>query len=60
MKPSAAERARVISGFQCPECHGVRIESSEWDLKPFRYTCNECGCMWDSLYYPSLTLDETS
>ena len=42
---SAAERARL--GFQCPECHGVRVgllPRQPHDLH--HYKCQECGCQW--------------
>ena len=43
------ERARMRLGMQCPECHGVHVESlPRQPHDPRRFQCLECGCQWRS------------
>jgi predicted RNA-binding Zn-ribbon protein involved in translation (DUF1610 family) len=41
------ERERIRRGFQCPECHGVRVlemKYPHWLRNQFQ--CQECGAQW--------------
>lgn len=41
------EPERIKLGFQCPECHGVRVTPQpRQPHDPHRYQCEECGCQW--------------
>jgi hypothetical protein len=51
--PDAQERLRVNMGLQCPECHGVNIQTPERQS----HQCQDCGCQWDRRYYPSLRVE---
>jgi transposase-like protein len=48
------KRLRVNMGLQCPECHGVNIQTPERQS----YQCQDCGCQWDHRYYPSLKVPD--
>jgi hypothetical protein len=39
---------RTDKGWQCPECHGVRVvrRQTRFDASPTGFQCNECGCQW--------------
>ena len=57
--PSAEERARVNIGWQCPECFGTNIDTPQYRnvyVEPKKYTCRDCGCVWDRHRYPSLVV----
>ena len=50
--PEAQERLRVNMGLQCPECHGVNINTPQRQ----QHECQDCGCLWDRYYYPALVV----
>lgn len=39
---------RVLLGWQCPECYGIRINVRQprFDPSPIGWLCEECGCQW--------------
>jgi ribosomal protein L37AE/L43A len=39
---AADEKSRIVKGFQCPECFGVRVEVRS----RIAFACRECGAQW--------------
>ena len=46
---TAAEKARVREGWQCPGCFGPWVETqSRGAFEPWSFKCLDCGEVWDA------------
>ena len=50
VEASSQEQARIVAGWQCPECFGCDTGTTN-SHKAALFTCYDCGAQWATDYY---------